>query len=70
MLIQKTEALLPNLIFDGRERSTLLAVISELDPIHKRSNILDQILIELNNTLDIQKTFRKYVDLFSNARLE
>lgn len=61
--VQKTEALLPNLIFSGKERSPLLAVISELDPIHKRSNLLDQILIELNNTLDIQETFRKYVDL-------
>lgn len=61
--VQKTESLLPNLIFDGRERSPLLAIISELDPIHKRSNLLDQILIELNNSLDIQETFRKYVDL-------
>lgn len=61
--VQKTEALLPNLIFDGRERSPLLAVISELDPIHRRSNLLDQILIELNNTMDIQETFGKYIDL-------
>ncbi|MCY9138067.1 DNA phosphorothioation-dependent restriction protein DptF [Peribacillus frigoritolerans] len=61
--VQKTEGLLPYLLFEGRERSHLLSVISALDPIHKRTDVVDQILIELNNSLDIKDTFHKYIDL-------
>lgn len=63
--IQKTENLLPNLIFNGGDRSPLLSIISKLDPIHMRSSVLDQILVELNNTSDIKKTFEKYIELSS-----
>lgn len=66
-IVQKTEGLLPYLLFEGKERSPLLSVMAELDPIHKRSNVIDQILIELNNSLNVESTFVKYVDLSSLA---
>lgn len=62
-VITKTENLLPNLIFEGKERSNLLAIIAELDPIHNRSILFDNLLIELNNTSDIKKTFGDYINL-------
>lgn len=61
--LEKTERLLPNLIFDGKDRSTLLAAITQLDPIHRRLNTFDQILIELNNSMNIKETFNEYLDL-------
>jgi DNA phosphorothioation-dependent restriction protein DptF len=61
--ITKTENLLPNLMFEGKERSHLLAIIAELDPIHNRSILFDDLLIELNNTSDIKKTFSNYINL-------
>lgn len=64
-VIQKTERLLPNLIFEGKEKSLLLAAISQLDPIHVRSSLFDQMLIELNNSINIRHTFEQYVDLES-----
>ncbi|WP_139368006.1 DNA phosphorothioation-dependent restriction protein DptF [Priestia abyssalis] len=62
-MIEKTEALLPNLLFAGQDRSHLLAIVGKMDPIHLRSNIIDQILIELNNSLNIRDTFERHLDL-------
>ncbi|WP_426940458.1 DNA phosphorothioation-dependent restriction protein DptF [Bacillus mycoides] len=62
-MMEKTEALLPNLLFDGQEKSNLLAVISKMDPIHLRSNSLDQMLIELNNSVNMKNTFQKHLVL-------
>ncbi|WP_212935794.1 DNA phosphorothioation-dependent restriction protein DptF [Bacillus hominis] len=62
-MMEKTEALLPNLLFDGQEKSNLLAVISKMDPIHLRSNSVDQMLIELNNSVNMKNTFQKHLDL-------
>lgn len=64
-IIEKTEALLPNLLFDGQDKSQLLAVIAKMDPIHLRSNNVDQMLIELNNSVNMENTFHKHLDLQS-----
>lgn len=62
-VIEKTEALLPNLLFSGQDRSALLSIVSKLDPVHLRSNSIDQILIELNNSVNMKETYHKYMDL-------
>ena len=43
---------LPNLLFTRRERSQILEAISTLDPIHIRSETLDQLAVELNTLTD------------------
>lgn len=62
-IIEKTEALLPNLLFGGQDKSQLLAVIAKMDPIHLRSNDIDQMLIELNNSVNMKNTFQTHLDL-------
>lgn len=42
---------LPNLLFERKERSEILQVIGQLDPIHKRSEYVDNLVVDLN-TLD------------------
>ncbi|MBP2079461.1 DNA phosphorothioation-dependent restriction protein DptF [Oceanobacillus polygoni] len=59
----KTKGLLFNLIFEGKDRSQLLSTFEKLDPIHNRSNEMDLILIELNNSMQIINTFEKYINL-------
>lgn len=63
--IEKTKGLLFNLIFEGKHRSQLLSEIEKLDPIHIRSENLDIVLVELNNSLEIKNTFEKYINLNS-----
>lgn len=43
---------LPNLLFNRKERSIILQVFSELDPIHRRSVFIDQLIVELNTLND------------------
>ncbi|WP_197046741.1 DNA phosphorothioation-dependent restriction protein DptF [Oceanobacillus salinisoli] len=62
-VIEDTQVLLPNILFSSMDRSSLLKVMSQLDPIHIRSGKIDQILIELNNSNDISKVFQKYLQL-------
>jgi len=45
------EQSLPNLLFNRKERSTILNAISENDPIHMRSEYIDDLIVKLN-TLD------------------
>ncbi|GAA0492756.1 hypothetical protein GCM10008986_18930 [Salinibacillus aidingensis] len=60
-VIEETQALLPNMLFNSSDRSPLLKVISYVDPIHTRSEMIDQMLIELNNSTDISKVFQKNI---------
>ncbi|WP_404458410.1 DNA phosphorothioation-dependent restriction protein DptF [Oceanobacillus kapialis] len=39
---------LPNLLFNRTERSDILRALGELDPLHCRSNHIDQLVIDLN----------------------
>jgi DNA phosphorothioation-dependent restriction protein DptF len=46
------ESSLPNLLFNRKERSTILNAMSQLDPIHRRSITIDQLVIQLNTLND------------------
>ena len=52
---------LPNLLFNRRERSDILLAISHLDPIHRRSVYIDQLIVDLNTLSDWDKVIEKYV---------
>ncbi|MFW6016454.1 MAG: DNA phosphorothioation-dependent restriction protein DptF [bacterium] len=56
-----TKQLFPNLLFDSEDRSTLLNVMSKLDPINKRNIYIDNLLIQLNNTNDVSTFFTDYL---------
>lgn len=53
---------LPTLLFNRRERSTILNAMSELDPIHCRSVHIDQLIIKLNTLGAWQETISNYVN--------
>lgn len=61
-VIEETEVLLPNLIFNSTDRSTLLKMISQNDPINIRSEKIDEILIQLNNSNNITDIFKKHLE--------
>lgn len=62
-VIEELESLLPNLLFESADRSPMLKIISQLDPIHCRSQEVDQALIELNNSKNISSLFGNYLSL-------
>ena len=62
-VIEDTEALLPNLIFNSPDRSPLLKVFSQLDPINLRSDKIDEMLIQLNNSNNVTEVFQQYLEL-------
>lgn len=43
---------LPTLLFNRRERSAILNAISQLDPIHRRSVYIDQLVVDFNTLND------------------
>jgi DNA phosphorothioation-dependent restriction protein DptF len=43
---------LPNLLFNRKDRSVILNAMSQLDPIHRRSAFIDQIIVDLNTLTD------------------
>ncbi|KGX89829.1 hypothetical protein N781_08920 [Pontibacillus halophilus JSM 076056 = DSM 19796] len=61
--IEEVEGLLPNLLFGHSERSSILSKLSYMDPIHTRNEKLDGIIIELNNSMNIEKVFSKHINL-------
>ena len=42
------EQAVPNLMFKRKERSPILKTLHELDPVHRRSPYIDQIIIDLS----------------------
>lgn len=56
------ESSLPNLLFNRRDRSPILQIINQLDPIHYRSEHIDQLVIELNTLEDWETLIVQYVD--------
>jgi DNA phosphorothioation-dependent restriction protein DptF len=52
---------LPTLLFNRRERSSILNAMSDLDPIHCRSVHIDQLIIKLNTLGDWRETISDYV---------
>jgi DNA phosphorothioation-dependent restriction protein DptF len=59
-VIEETQVLLPNILFNSVDRSPLLKVVADLDPIHIRSEKTDMMLIELNNSKNISDVFQIY----------
>lgn len=57
---QIVETNLLSLLFRSPERSTVLKVIHQLDPIHIRHQRLDELLIELNSTPNVELIVKKY----------
>lgn len=55
-------SLLPNLLFDGHEKSYLLKMVANHDPIHLRIQEVDEKLIEFNNTLDPRSFFKETIE--------
>ncbi|WP_419883511.1 DNA phosphorothioation-dependent restriction protein DptF [Peribacillus sp. B-H-3] len=58
---EKLEFSLPNLLFNRRERSTILLAISQLDPIHRRAEEIDQLVIDLNTLTDWKSLLEEYI---------
>ncbi|MEM5016868.1 DNA phosphorothioation-dependent restriction protein DptF [Metabacillus indicus] len=56
------EYCLPNLLFNRKERSIILQALSELDPIHRRSVFIDQLIVELNTLNDWRNVTEVYIN--------
>lgn len=56
-------------LFDHKELSYILSSISKIDPVNKRSEVLDNIIIKLNITEDMTKVFNEYIDIYNNGYL-
>lgn len=59
--IDMLQSLLPNLLFEGTEKSYLLKILAKHDPIHMRVKEVDEHLIELNNSGDFYMFFRDII---------
>lgn len=59
--IDMLPSLLPNLLFEGNEKSYFLRVLSNHDPIHVRIKEVDEHLIELNNSGYFYMFFRDII---------
>ena len=55
------ECSVPNLLFNRRERSSILEAISQLDPIHRRSVYIDKLVVDLNTLTDWNKIVEAYI---------
>ncbi|MGG3563172.1 DNA phosphorothioation-dependent restriction protein DptF [Neobacillus rhizosphaerae] len=63
------ELALPNLLFNRRDRSNILNAMSQLDPIHRRSVFIDQIVIDLNTLNDWNSIIEKNIQIESAREL-
>lgn len=54
---------LPNLLFGSDDRGDVLKAINREDPILKRVEITDKLLIDLNTGMDLSDLFEKYMDI-------
>lgn len=55
------ECSVPNLLFNRRERSSILQAMSQLDPIHRRSIYIDQLVVDLNTLTDWNNIIDEYI---------
>ena len=56
------DSLLPNLLFDSNNRCEILQYIHKEDPLLKRNNLIDQLLMDINSTEDIYQILKQYID--------
>src|SRR5690625_4601341 len=59
--LEKIEMYLPNLLFNSKEKSTLLYMANQLDPIHIRSEITDDLLIKVNTLTNLKELVEKSI---------
>lgn len=59
---EKLSYSLVNLLFHRKERSFILQAISNIDPIHKRSLVIDGLVIELNTITDWDSKIKEYIE--------
>ncbi|MBX9955708.1 DNA phosphorothioation-dependent restriction protein DptF [Peribacillus simplex] len=52
---------LPNLLFNRGERSSILQAVNQIDPIHRRSIFIDQLIVELNTLNDWSNILKEYI---------
>ncbi|WP_180271495.1 DNA phosphorothioation-dependent restriction protein DptF [Fredinandcohnia onubensis] len=57
---EKLNQTVPSLLFTRKDRSVILKTISYLDPIHLRSQVIDQINIDINTLSDWGTIIKKY----------
>lgn len=57
------EYLLPNLLFGSNDRCNILKMINLEDPVLKRSEITDKLLVDLNTGLKLEPLLNKYMDI-------
>lgn len=55
-------SLMPNIIFNHRELSTIFESLNNIDPLNIRNAKVDDFIIDFNNTTDIMKYFEEYID--------
>lgn len=72
---ERIESSVPNLLFNRRERSFILKAMNDLDPVHIRSSLIDNLIIKLNSLSDIKSIIeenvrseksKKWLDIFLN----
>lgn len=59
------DELLPNLLFNNADRSNLLNLLSKYDPTLVRSEKLDDFIIEVNSSADVDEIIYKYFNTSS-----
>lgn len=62
-ILNQLNTLLPNLIFDNKDRSSLLSIINKNDPISIRNQMLDEFLINLDISTNIAEVIENELNL-------
>lgn len=58
---EKLNNLLPSLLFNHPEKSELLKLMGELNPIHKRNEEIDKLIVQLNTMANWTDTINLYI---------
>ena len=69
-LIDYISSLMPNLIYDHKDRSSFSHVLANLDPLGVRTADMDDLLITLNTTRGFVTLFEEHVDISGLTWLE
>lgn len=64
--IEYINALTPNIIFNHKELSFIFESLNRLDPLNVRNSRVDDFILEFNNSTDIMKYFKEYIDFPKN----
>lgn len=62
-MLNYIDFLLPNLFFNTKDRCDILKYINYEDPVYKRSDMIDQLLMNLNITENTLEVLEEYMDL-------